>query len=261
MSKLFSKTPESLKKLLRPVYYRIHLAAMSLRYRFNSNPIQDARRIPIIINNRNRLTFMKTLIDSLEKRRYNNIYIIDNASTYPPLLEYYKTCPYEVFRLDKNVGHRALWDTDIYKRFIDDYFIYTDPDVVPVEACPDDFIDFLWTSMKSRPQVYKIGLSVKIDDLPDCFKNKQKVIEIDSKYYKKKINELFYEADVDTTFALYRPGMKHATNEFITMYRTAFPYQLRHLPWYVDSDNLPEEEKYYIANARDNSTFWTKQHK
>ena len=58
----------------------------------------DVKNIPIIINNRNRLTYMKMLISSLEKRGYNNIYIIDNDSTYPPLLDYYsKEFIYPVF--------------------------------------------------------------------------------------------------------------------------------------------------------------------
>lgn len=71
----------------------------------------DVKNIPIIINNRNRLTYMKMLISSLEKRGYNNIYIIDNDSTYPPLLDYYsKECIYPVFYLNKNVGYNALWD-------------------------------------------------------------------------------------------------------------------------------------------------------
>jgi hypothetical protein len=34
--------------------------------------------IPIVINNRNRITFLKKLIDSLKSRGYNNIFILDN---------------------------------------------------------------------------------------------------------------------------------------------------------------------------------------
>ena len=41
----------------------------------------DVKNIPIIINNRNRLTYMKMLISSLEKRGYNNIYIIYFVTT------------------------------------------------------------------------------------------------------------------------------------------------------------------------------------
>jgi len=74
--------------------------------------------IPIIINNYNRLTTLQALISFLEKCGYRNLFIIDNASTFPPLLEYYEACPYKVFRLKDNVGHLSLWKTVIYKKLI-----------------------------------------------------------------------------------------------------------------------------------------------
>ena len=52
--------------------------------------------IPIIINNYNRLEMLTKLIHSLESKGYHNLYIIDNQSTYPPLLEYYTRLPYPV---------------------------------------------------------------------------------------------------------------------------------------------------------------------
>ena len=40
---------------------------------------KDIKNIPIIINNRNRLTYMLQLIDWLKKNGYSNIYIIDKT--------------------------------------------------------------------------------------------------------------------------------------------------------------------------------------
>jgi hypothetical protein len=68
----------------------------------------DYLRIPVIINNYNRLTSLKLLIASLEKRGYQNIIIVDNNSTYQPLLDYYKSCRYRLIRLEKNLGSNAL---------------------------------------------------------------------------------------------------------------------------------------------------------
>ncbi len=65
--------------------------------------------IPIIINNFNRLEYLKILLDGLENRNYTNIYILDNQSTYPPLLEFYKKTKHKVIFLEKNYGFRALW--------------------------------------------------------------------------------------------------------------------------------------------------------
>ena len=84
--------------------------------------------IPIIINNYNRLEMLTKLIHSLESKGYHNLYIIDNQSTYPPLLEYYTRLPYPVYMLNKNVGHLSLWETGIFKQFKDSYYAYTDSD-------------------------------------------------------------------------------------------------------------------------------------
>ena len=54
--------------------------------------------VPIIINNRDRLTTLRNMINSLQNMGYKNLYIIDNESTYPPLLSYYKNdCPAKIF--------------------------------------------------------------------------------------------------------------------------------------------------------------------
>lgn len=219
--------------------------------------IKDIKKIPIIINNRNRLTFMLQLIKSLEKRGYNNIYIIDNDSSYQPLLEYYKNCPYHVFRLDSNVGHLAMWKTKIYKRFIRDFYVYTDPDVVPAEECPDDFLLFFMESLKKYKYAQKVGFSLKIDDLPDSYSKKEEVIGWEKQYYETKVEDKLYLAQVDTTFALYRPWAHNGANSCHQTFRTVHPYLARHMPWYVDSSNLSEEEQYYMEHCK-TSTHWTK---
>jgi hypothetical protein len=246
---------EKIKILLRPLVYFIRTIRRTILSFVYPSKITNSKQIPIIINNKNRFEYLLQLINSLESRGYTNIYIIDNDSTYPPLLDYYKTCKYEIFMLGKNVGHLAMWKTDVYKRFIRDYYVYTDSDVVPVEECPEDFMNFFWETLKQKPAVQKIGFSLKIDDLPDNFKNKKEVIDWEKQFYQNKVKDHFYEALIDTTFALYRPFMKAGKGGL--MYRAALPYEARHMPWYVDSENLSIEENYYITHAT-TSTHWTK---
>ncbi|MBL0314851.1 MAG: hypothetical protein IPP69_03390 [Flavobacteriales bacterium] len=69
----------------------------------------DVRDIPVVINNRNRLTYPLMLIDWLEKAGMKKIIIIDNASTYPPLLEYYSALRTALFSLSENIGPLAIW--------------------------------------------------------------------------------------------------------------------------------------------------------
>ena len=213
------------------------------------------RNIPIIINNRNRLTYLQQLINSLEKRGYNNIFIIDNASNYVPLLDYYNALPYKVFKLNKNVGHYALWDTNIYEQFKNDYYVYTDSDIELTEECPDDFMVLLYILINKYRTIKKVGFSIKIDDLPDYYPFKKEVLEWETKFHIKKKEKLAYWADIDTTFALYKPNSFRGKQMFKAL-RTNYPYQIRHLPWYENHQTLTEEQKYYYQNIQ-TSTYWS----
>jgi len=238
-------------------YYRIIYSFSGLIELIHPPKIKDYKQIPIIINNFNRLDSMKKLIESLEHRGYSNIFIIDNLSTYPPLLDYYKTCRYTVFRLDRNIGMTALWKSGIYKKFKDDFFVYTDSDIVPIEECPDDFLLFFLNTLKKYRLARKVGFSLKIDDLPDHYAMKNEVIQWEKQFAEHKRDEFLYWAPIDTTFALYRPRSKRRHAYFnIEMYRTGFPYMARHLPWYIDSKN-PDEENLYYINQKLVKTSWS----
>jgi len=216
---------------------------------------KDIRNIPIIINNRNRYIYMMQLIGWLEKYGYNNIYIIDNNSTYPKLLEYYSKTKYTVFRLKDNVGKLALWEAGIIKQFQNDYYVYTDPDVLPIEECPGDVMSFFMEQLTKYPVIEKIGFGLKIDDLPDYYAPKKDVLEWESKYWQRQVEYNIYDAQIDTTFALYRPY----TNGAIWVqrsYRTGGKYLARHLPWYEDSSNPTEEDIYYKNNIQAGISHW-----
>lgn len=246
---------------LKFFYYRVVASIYFLLGLIRPSQINDYKQIPIIINNFNRLDSLKKLIDSLEKRGYTNVYIIDNLSTFPPLLEYYKTCRYTVFRLDQNIGMTALWSSGIYRRFRNDFFVYTDSDVVPIEECPDDFLLFFLNTLKKYKLAQKVGFSLKIDDLPDCYAMKEDVIFWEKHFFDRKRDDFLYWAPIDTTFALYRPyGKRKHANYNIEMYRTAFPYMARHLPWYIDSENPDDENQYYMKQTLI-KTSWSKKSK
>ncbi len=206
--------------------------------------------IPIIINNFNRFDTLKRLIASLEERGYHNIVIIDNNSSNPALIDYYNTCGYKIYRFDKNLGSAALWQSEVFREYRRNYFVYTDPDMVPVDECPDDFMNFFLNVLRRHKLAQKVGFSLKIDDLPDHYLHKQHVLDYESQFYRYLIKEeLLYRAPVATTFALYRPrAVKKHANNYIEMYRTAHPYMALHLPWYQDSLNPDEDERYYLEH-------------
>ena len=67
-----------------------------------------------------RLGVMQRLIDWLLNAGYRNVIILDNASTYPPLLEYYAALERDsrlrIILLGKNLGFKALWLSNTLER-------------------------------------------------------------------------------------------------------------------------------------------------
>lgn len=253
-------TPSSIMTTYLLLNRRVGLIGSRIRYKLFGYKIKDPKLVPIVINNYNRLSYLKKLVDSLTVRGYNNIYIIDNKSTYPPLLEYYRTCPYKVFMLDQNVGYLAMWQTDIYKLFQKSYYVYTDSDMEIDDECPDDFMRRFIEILEKYPFAQKVGFALRVDDLPECYCNKESVINHEERFWRKEVENGVYDAEIDTTFALYRPFCGGKADRFQKTYRTGGKYLIKHLPWYVDSSDLSDEEIYYI-NTISQSTHWSQQSK
>ncbi len=209
------------------------------------------KNIPIFIISFNRLSYLKQLVEYLENKNYTNINIIDNKSTYGPLLDYLKNSKHKVYYMDKNYGHRVFWECNLFNEIINnEYYIVTDNDVLPTENCPDNFAEMFYDILQTNPCITKVGFSLKIDDIDDSYELKKSVLKLEKPFYsiKKRYEDIFiYEAQIDTTFALYKP--KIDMDKFYYAIRTGSPYQARHLPWYPNK-NKTEEEIYYIKTHK-----------
>ncbi len=211
------------------------------------------RDIPIFINSRDRVTCLKRLVDWLLRSGYRCIYILDNDSTYPPLLDYYDSLAQKpslhVVRLP-NLGHRALWRSGILDKLqIKTVYAYTDSDVLPIDDCPADVLRRLFQILQRYPFLDKVGLGIEYQDI--TFWGREKEQALHSTFYKMPLEKDVYFAPVDTTLALYRP-IRHYSLFYAA--RTTGRLWLRHLPWYLDRDHLPEEERYYMEHANGSST-------
>lgn len=180
--------------------------------------------------------------------------IVDNASTYPPLLSWYETNPCRIIRLSNNCGHLAPWQqgcvlcSHTHKvLFGTNYYAVTDPDL-DFTGVPKDVVYECIEGLKTVPDANKCGVALKINDLPSNQKT-NKVIELESRFWKKPINERFFHADVDTTFAVYNCDTLHSkAMNWTPCIRTNYPYVAKHLPWYYLGPNheLNDEQKYYF---------------
>lgn len=210
---------------------------------------------PIFIICRDRVTYLSQLVDWLEKAGHERIHLMDNDSTYQPLLDYYEKSPHTVVRLGGNTGHNGLWTMGLMKEYKqeDEYFVVSDPDVIPSEDCPDDAVDYFRHILDNHDTRTKVGFGLRIDDIPDHYRFKQNVIDYETHFWHYGPGMGLHFAPIDTTFALYRPG---STQDISFSCRTGFPYVARHMSWYIDSNNVPEEEEYYIANAHPRINTW-----
>lgn len=199
---------------------------------------------------------MKKLIDDLKFRGYKNIIVLDNLSTYNPLLDYYKNSNVEVVFLEKNFGFDALWKCGLWeKQFKNSFYVYSDPDMLPIKECPDDFLRFFKFLLHKYRKVDKVGFGLKIDDLPDHYSLREDVIKWESKIYQSSAERNVFFAKVDTTFALYRPNSRGVASETESI-RTKGLFMARHLPWYENSKQISSEIQFYMDNSI-TSTHWT----
>ncbi len=214
----------------------------------------DWQDVPIFINSRDRVGVLRKLINWLLKAGYKNLIILDNNSTYPKLLEYYSKLEEDervkVVMLKKNLGYKALWLSNILEDMkISTPYVYTDPDVLPIDECPKDFMKRLIEVLDSNHEIRKVGLSLLWEDITIDDKEKHRRREFD--FFKRgNIGDNVSYANVDTTFALYS-NLRIYSLRFSL--RTYGDFRLRHLPWYFNYKKLPEDEKYYLEHADRNS--------
>ena len=221
--------------------------------------LDDWRDVPIFINARDRVGVMKKLIDWLLDANYKNLIVLDNDSTYPKLLEYYseleKNSAVKIIPLKKNLGFKALWKSNILEKLnISTPYVYTDPDVVPQEKCPKDFVKTLYEILNSHREFRKVGPSLIWEDITFYDKKFWQNAEKDFER-QAQINKNFCYANVDTTFALYSNTRNYSLRFSL---RTLGNMRVRHLPWYFNYDKLPEDEKYYIEHADKSSSVASK---
>lgn len=100
----------------------------------------------------------------------------------------------------------------------------------------------------------KVGLGLRIDDLPDAYRFREQAITWESQFWHRPVAPGLFDANIDTTFAIYR-----GRSEFVfgPSLRTGWPYVARHEPWYCDSDNPSEEQRFYDESPKVHPIHWS----
>lgn len=172
----------------------------------------------IYINNRDLLTWPLAMAQKMESQGHRVIWI-DNNSSYPPLLQFYRRGKPEVILLGQNLGANGpWWGAEVHRN--SEPYVVTDPDL-DLSKLPDDWPKILAGGLKMWPDDPKCGLGL----LP-CPMG-------------------WSELEIDTTFAMYRPGGEGPS---IGGHSAGPPYAVRHLPDFIRQ--IDAEYDYYLRNAR-----------
>lgn len=219
-----------------------------------SPPAFDAGSLPVFINCRDRVTDLKKLVDWLNKVGVHKIALVDNASTYPELLDFYHETSCQVLPLGVNYGQRAPWESlAIGILAKDNYYVVSDPDIIPIDDCPNDALDFFYQTLRRHKNYMKVGFGLKIDDLPVHYLLRKTVVGWEKQFWQNELEPNIYIADIDTTFALYRPNTWYFLENSL---RTGYPYVATHTAWYQDSQKPSAEDKYYQLHASRTVNTW-----
>jgi len=205
-------------------------------------------KIPVIINNRNLLTWPRAMVEKIETfDNVGDIIIIDNGSTYNPLLHWYNTINHTVIYMN-NTGHRAPWLSGVIEKLDCEYYVVTDPDLDLTE-CPTDALVYLEEKIR-HTGIAKLGIDLHWQNVKPgaLYYDWMQSYECRRRLTSRIINEVMVDVAIDTTFAIYP---KSAKEYFIGGGSTMPPYRAKHIPWNYTREEIDADPEfsYYLNNA------------
>ena len=237
-------------------------ASAQLRLCLSKIP-ESSDTFPILICTFNNPTFLKLMINQIERKGLGSIIILDSNSTYPEMISSllgYEKRGIGVLRFRTNVGPRFLLQSALLE-LLPQKFILTDPDLeLSVDLGKEHLCDFDMISQSQR--IGKVGCSLSLKDSSNFNPGKtylgESIEEWESKFWKDKVdvgeNILAFAANLDTTFSFYNQKY-FSPAVFLNAIRVDSirnkDISARHLPWYLESIVPTEEIEFYMEAAKD----------
>lgn len=220
-------------------------------------------KLNVFIISYNRLSFLKQQVEFLSRNPMLKLHIVDNGSTYPPLLEYLFKSHHYVYSMPDNHGHQVIWKTNFSSTMSpNDPYLVTDNDVIPENI---NFHELLLEGLDKFPSVNKIGLGLRTDDIPMDAPFRNEIIKHENEVLKRENSgdSRFIRMPVDTTIAIYRAGYHNASpwgsndRKNCCALRTTGSLA-KHLSWYITEEEMKSEEnKFYFESLKSGSTHWS----
>jgi FkbM family methyltransferase len=209
--------------------------------------------IPVLVPCFNNPTYTRGMLRQLRALGFQQVVLVDNASTSPDMRTWLDGLEDEatVIALPDNFGPHNIFNDPRNFALLPRRFCITDPDLSFNPALPEGFLGDL-SGLIERHRVGKAGFALDIsdrelirDELFRIGEKDWKIWEWEAQFWDKPLEPLangdaVYDADIDTTFALYDKSHFDPGNHLRAV-RVAGRFTARHLPWYWDR-GLPEAE-------------------
>jgi hypothetical protein len=218
--------------------------------------------IPIFIMFKDRVSVLLETLRNLYRyiRTPFEIVIINDNSTFPSsvaFLQKLKESGVHVHDLEQS------WDANfdqlyvLLANFVENYmgssdashFVLTDSDCA-LDSAPGNIL-VVYQSMLDGLGVDAAGAAIRWDDWPpNAPFYESSLVTLQAEAYKFRGRNYYYNnAPIDTTFAMYRRDwrLNRLQGKHI---RILPPLAARHVDFYLDKNNLPEDYKFYHASAR-----------
>jgi hypothetical protein len=220
------------------------------------------KTLPVVINSFNQLTYLRNSVENFVRNEFKNIIILDNGSSYEPLIEFYNNLP-DLFTeavkplviyYNANMGPRYFHQSRLFSQLLPCAHIYTDPDLHFDDLAPN-FCSYL-LDLSHKYKLFKVGSALTLpteDEIkPGLFmkpgETTQQIpmLEWESQFWQSELEPRIYNAPIDTTLHLFNPDYFEASPYFLVGLRVALPgFEVKHLPWYKNDAVHLEEDLYY----------------
>ena len=205
--------------------------------------------IPFYVVTFNRMSGLEKANDFVTRSSIPlELIVLDMGSTWEPFINYCNALGVQIHEFPHGMGPRDLWVTGEMARLGTDGFFLADGDIDYREVDSHAAEKMINLSQK-YPWFPKVGLALKIDDLPFDFEGKR-IREWAKGDWKVGFENETYLTGLDTTIAYY--PQRDETFYYRPALRIAGIYQAIHYPWYERPENYNDEARFYASLASAN---------
>lgn len=222
------------------------------------------RATPVVVNSFNQLTYTRNLLEKLTEAGFANLYVVDQHSSDPALLDYLAGVNASgaalVLFASENNGPHHFFAAGLHHSLLGGApFLYTDPDLSWDTLAPDFLSKLFDTAYKYA--AFKVGPALALPSAEEAKpvfcpgpNGKATIFEHEGRYWEKELEAGVFDAPIDTTLHLFIPALFPGGTVIAGLRVAGEGFSVKHLPWFKDDPMPARERDFYLA--RSSYTTW-----